>query len=122
MYSSSPSGVEYEMTLGEGNLSRLLLVLLVDEGLCNALEFYPFYRSLVRADDEEVGVILQGLPILLPCFLWPRVRRVRLHSFHHKVSRPVCPECLWKLHGVQVNTAVRTLAQERKSSSFISLF
>ena len=98
------------MTLGEGNLSRLLLVLLVDKGHCIALEFYPFYCSLVRADDEEVGVILEGLPILLPCFLRPRVRRMRLHSFHHKVSCPICSECLWKLHGVQIYAAVRTLA------------
>lgn len=98
------------MTLGEGNLLRLLRALRTDRGRCDALDLYPFYGCLVRADDEEVGIILESLPIFLPCFLWPRVRRMRLHGLHHNIGRLIYPEGLWELYGVQMNPAGRTLA------------
>ena len=68
-------------------------------------DFCPLDCRLVGAQDQKLGVVFQGLRVLLFRLLRPGVRRVRLHSLDDKVGRLIHIEGLGKFNGVQVDPA-----------------
>lgn len=62
----------------------------------------PLSGGLVRAQDEELSIVLELLLLPLRSLLRPGIRRMRLHSLDDQVDRPVHAQSFRKIDSIQM--------------------
>lgn len=58
--------------------------------------------GLVRAENEQLGVVLKVLLVLLRSLLRPGIRRMRLHRLDDQIDRPIHAQSFRKVNSIQM--------------------